>query len=86
MIIRKPSHQIQLRLQKIEYERCFRIALWQEKIVLHDDDVDNIVRPALGGDIAAAGGTAAPEPGCVNWLNHPDFVTVRAELIEEGEL
>ena len=75
-----------MRLQKIEYERCFRIALWQEKIVLHDDDVDNIVRPALGGDVAAAGGTAAPEPGCVNWLNHPDFVTVRAELIEEGEL
>jgi hypothetical protein len=53
---------------------------------LHDDDVDNIVRPALGGDVAAAGGTAVPEPGFVCWLNQPDFVTVRAELIEEGEL
>ena len=53
---------------------------------MQDDDVDNIVRPALGGDVAATGGTAAPEPGFVCWLNQPDFVIVRAESIEEGEL
>ena len=53
---------------------------------MQDDDVDNIVRLALGSDVVATGGTAAPDPQFVCWLNQPDFVTVRAELIEEGEL
>ena len=86
MIIRKPSHQISVALAKDRIPAVSVSHSGKRKSFRMMRMLSTSLGSGLGMTLLLKVAPAAPEPRFVNWLNHPDFVTVRAELIEEGEL